>query len=183
MFKKHGGKIAMALIALLVGGFLAVGTVPALAAGFGNGNGNGKGVCSGSGIGRNSGSLAATVADVLGISRNDLAAARQAGKSLNDIAAEKGVGPDQLADSVLAKRQQNLAQALQDQKITQEQYNQCVQQMKDNIEKNLARTATGPNGRGNSAKVNRAAGQGNGPQNGRGSGNCTAENCSGICRR
>lgn len=181
MLKKHGGKIAMALIALLVGGFLVVGTVPALAAGFGNGNG--QGVCSGLGIGRNGGSLAATVADVLGISRTDLGTARQAGKSLNDIAADKGVGQEQLVNSVLAKRQQNLAQALQDQKITQEQYNQCVQQMKENIEKNLARTATVPNGKGNGAKMGKGQGQGNGSQNGRGAGNGTGPNCTGICQR
>lgn len=181
MLMKHGGKIAMALVALLVGGFLVVGTVPALAAGFGNGNG--QGVCSGLGIGRNGGSLAATVADVLGISRTDLSAARQAGKSLNDIAVEKGVGQEQLVNSVLAKRQQNLAQALQDQKITQEQYNQCVQQMKENIEKNLARTETGPNGKGKGAKMGQGKGQGNGSQNGRGAGNGAGGICNGDCRR
>ncbi|MEQ8175386.1 MAG: hypothetical protein ABRQ26_10015 [Syntrophomonadaceae bacterium] len=181
MLKKHGGKIAMALIALLVGGFLVFGTVPAFAAAFGNGNG--QGLCSGLGVGRNGGSLAATVTDILGISRNDLAVARQAGKSLNDIAVEKGVGQEQLLNDVLAKRQQNLAQALQDQKITQDQYNQCVQQMKENIEKNLARTATGPNGTGNGSKMGRGQGQGNGPQNGRGAGNCSGVNCNGICQR
>lgn len=181
MLKKHGGKIAMAFIALLVGGLLVAGTVPVLAAGFGSGNG--QGVCSGSGIGRNGGSLAATVADVLGLSRSDLAAARQAGESLNDIAVEKGVSHDQLVSSMLARRQQNLAQALKDQKITEEQYNQCVQQMKENIEKNLARTATGPNGKGDAAQMKRGQRPGNGPQNGRGTGTCTAQNCNGICRR
>lgn len=176
MLKKHGAKIAIALIALLVGGFLVIGSVPAIAAGFGNGNGNAQGLCSG--MGRNSGSLAATVADILGISINDLAAARQTGKSLNDIASEKGMSQEQLVDSVLAKRQQSLAQALQDQKITQDQYNKCVQQMKENIEKNLARTDIGPNSKG---KVK--MGQGNGPRPGRGAGYCTGLNCNGVCQR
>lgn len=171
----------MAFIALLVGGFLVVGAVPALAAGFGNGNA--QGICSGMGMGRNGGSLAATVTDLLGISKSDLAAARQAGKSLNDIASEKGVSQEQMVNNVLAKRQQNLAQALQEQKITQEQYNQCVQQMKENIEQNLARTETGPNGKGNGSKMGQGQGQGNAPKAGRGAGNCTGLNCNGICQR
>lgn len=181
MLKKQGTKIAMALIALLVGGFLVVGTIPALAAGFGNGNGSGLGVYSG--MGRNGGGLASTATDILGISRTELASARQAGKSLNDIATDKGISQEQLVNSVLVKRQENLAQALQEQKITQEQYNQCVQQMKENIEKNLARTETGPSGKGNGAKMNQGQGRGNGTQTGRGAGNCTGLNCNGICQR
>ncbi len=172
MFKKNGGRIVAALAILLVGGLLLTGTVPAFAAG--NGVGNGKE------MGRNGNSLVGIVSDVLELSRADLASERQAGKSLLDIAAEKGFDKDQLVESVLAKRQANLEQALKDNKISEEQYNQCVQEMEENIEKNLSRTEVGPNGngKGNSNANANANGKGQGLRNGPGQGKGTAS-CNG----
>jgi len=183
MFKKNGGKIAAVLAILLVGGLLLTGAVPAFAAN--NGFGTGKGMAAG--LGRNGGSLAVIVSDVLGMSRTDLAAERQAGKTLFDIAAEKGVGQDQLVESVLAKRQAGLQQALNDNKISEEQYNQCVQAMKENIEKNLSRVETGPNGAGKGKANGQGKGQGlnNGNGQGRGAANSygNGQGLRGACPR
>lgn len=161
MSKKKGSKGLLAVAALLVIGLLFAGVIPVMASG--NGWGNGRGAGNAAVIGNNN-SLADIVSNTLGISRFDLAQERQAGKSLLDIAAEKGVAEDQLITSLMEQRQQRLDQALQDQKITQQQYDQCLQTMRNNLESNLSRTATGPNGMG--------AGQGAGKSMGNGTGRC-----------
>ncbi|MGE5421969.1 MAG: hypothetical protein ACM3QW_01800 [Ignavibacteriales bacterium] len=151
MFKTNFyGKAKPWLAVILVAVILLAGAGSALA--FGNGAGTGQGL----GIGRTIGSLADQVASFLGISRQDLASDRQAGKSLADIAASKNVSQTELTDKMLETRMAALKQALADGKITQAQYDTCVQNMKQNIEKNVTRTTVGPNGNG------QGRGQGNG---------------------
>lgn len=170
MVKKPGTKIVLGIAILLVTGLLFTGVIPVMASGLGAGN------CStaGFGMGRNGGSLADIVSTTLGMSREDLAQERQGGKSLLEIAGEKGISTDQVKAAILEKRQANLNQALQDQKITQEQYDQCIQAMEANIDKNLNRTETGPNGKGAGYGMGGGKGQGQrGSQNG--------GTCSGQC--
>lgn len=170
MFKTNFyGKAKPWLAVTLIAVVLLAGAGSALAAG--NGIGTGQGL----GIGRTIGSLADQVANFLGISRQDLAADRQAGKSLADIAASKNVSQAQLTDKMLETRMAALKKALADGKITQAQYDTCVQNMKQNIEKNVTRTAVGPNENG------QGRGQGNG-QGRRGQmGNGGRMGCGGQC--
>jgi hypothetical protein len=166
MLKKPGSKVLIVLAALLVSGLLIAGAVPVMA----SGNGAGVGNCQGAGMGRSGGSLADIVSQTLGISRADLAGERQAGKSLVDIATEKGVNQEQLTKAVLEKKQEILKQALQENKITQAQFDQCTLQMSERVSQNLTRSEVGPNGQGNgqgqAAQKNRGNGQGMGSGSG-----------------
>lgn len=168
MLKKPGSKVLIVLAALLVTGLLVAGVVPVMAAG--NAGGAGVGNCQGVGMGRAGGSLADIVSQTLGISRADLASERQSGKSLVDIAAEKGINQEQLIQSVLEKRQEVLKQALEEKKITQAQYDQCSQQMSERVSNNLTRTEVGPNGQGNGQAQGVQKNGGNGKGNGSGAG-------------
>lgn len=168
MLRNRSNFKAVAVLMVIAALILAAGAFPVMA-GVNNQGAN----CAGTGIGRTGGSLIDTVADVLGVSRQDIAVERRAGKSLADIAAEKNMDKDQLLNTVLEQKQENLNQALNDGKITQEQYDQCSQLMKERTEQNLTRTDVGPNGQG--------AGKGKGMQGfSRGGGNGI---CSGNCQQ
>ena len=76
----------------------------------------------------------AVAAEVLGMSEEDLLAELQDGKSIADVAAEQGVDPQTIADAYVAQVAENLAQAVADEKITQEQ----ADDMLSNIEEHAA---------------------------------------------
>ncbi|HWP95695.1 MAG TPA: hypothetical protein VN426_02515 [Syntrophomonadaceae bacterium] len=181
MLKKPGNRILIVLAALLVSGLLIGGAVPVMASGNAAGAGSGVGNCQGVGMGRSGGSMADIVSQTLGISRADLASERQSGKTLVDIAAEKGVNQEQLTQSVLEKRQETLKQALDEEKITQAQYDQCSQQMSERVSKNLTRSEVGPNGQGNGQgqgqgmQKNGGNGKGNGSGAGQRMGRCNCQ--------
>jgi hypothetical protein len=185
--------LAGALVAALLGGLLLVG-VPAVKA-FADGNQTGGKAGKGYGMqmGRNYGSMSTNVAEFLGISQEDLQAARQSGKSLVQIAAEKGKSEQQLVDYVIGQRSDWLDQMVSDGRITQEQADQRTQQMTEQVKENLSRTEVGPNPSGNAAgKGNRAAGEctgagmgkalGSGQSNGGGQGLCNGNGPgTGVC--
>lgn len=167
MLRKFGWKTAL-IVTVLVGVALVAGSVPALASTAASNPATypAPGIC------RTGRTLADIVCDVLGISQQDLIQERQAGKSLLDIAEAKNVDKDQLVKAVMEKRQEQLDQALQDKKITREQYDQCLQTMQQRLEKNLARQP-GRNGKGQ--------GIGNGLCFGNGQGNGGGRGCRANC--
>jgi len=61
------------------------------------------------------------IIDLLGLTPGQLLDARTAGKSLLDIAKEKGITEQQLVDAMVAERKTALDQAVKDSKLTQEQ--------------------------------------------------------------
>jgi polyhydroxyalkanoate synthesis regulator phasin len=137
----------------------------------------GKGAGMGEGLGQ--GGMGSNVAEFLGISQEDLRAARQAGQSLVQVAAEKGISEQQLLDYMLAQRGAQLDQLVTDGKITQEQADQHKQLMTERIKENINRTNIGPNraeGRGLKAG---GMGAGMGKGLGRGQGNCGGQ-CNGT---
>jgi hypothetical protein len=149
------------VIASLLGGLLLVG-VPAVKA-FAVGNQSGRQSVQGNGLkmGQNYGSMSTNVAGFLGISQEDLQAARQSGKSLAQIAAEKGKSEQDLVDYVIDQRSDWLDQLVSDGRITQEQADQRIQQMTEQVKENLNRTEVGPNPSGSAAgKGNKAGGEG-----------------------
>jgi hypothetical protein len=159
------------VIASLLGGLLLVG-VPAVKA-FAVGNQSGRQSVQGNGLkmGQNYGSMSTNVAGFLGISQEDLQAARQSGKSLAQIAAEKGKSEQDLVDYVIDQRSDWLDQLVSDGRITQEQADQRIQQMTEQVKENLNRTEVGPNPSGSAAgKGNKAGGEGIGAGMGKGLG-------------
>jgi hypothetical protein len=73
----------------------------------------------------------AIAAEALGMTADELLAELQGGKSIADVANERGVDPQTIADSILASMKDNLAQAVADGKITQEQADQMLSRMEE----------------------------------------------------
>jgi len=72
-------------------------------------------VCGGAGV------VSDAVTNLLGMSQEQIYTERQAGKSLADIAKEKGVTDQQLIDAMTAGQQQVIEQAVKDGRLTQAQ--------------------------------------------------------------
>jgi hypothetical protein len=160
------------VIASLLGGLLLVG-VPAVKA-FAAGNQSGRQSGQGFGLkmGQNYGSMSTNVAEFLGISQEDLQAARQSGQSMVQIAAENGKSEQDLVDYVIGQRSDWLDQLVSDGRITQEQADQRIQQMTDQVKENLNRTEIGPSPSGSAVgRGNRAAGECTGAGMGKALGN------------
>lgn len=164
--------LASAVVLTLIGGVLLVGVPAVKAFAAGNQSGGKAGQGYGLQIGRNFGSMSANVAQFLGISQEDLKADRQSGKSMVQIAAEKGISEQELVDYVIGQRSAQIDQMVSDGKITQEQADQHEQLMTERVKENLNRTEVGPNRSGNAAdRGNKAAGEGMGKGMGKGLGN------------
>lgn len=160
--------LAGAVVATLLGGVLLVGVPAVKAFAVGNRSGIQSGQGYGLHMGRNNGSMTTNVAQFLGISQEDLQADRQAGQSLVQIAAEKGVSEQQLVDYVISQRSTQIDQMVNDGRITQEQADQHKQVMSERVKENLNRTEVGPNRSGNAAgRGNKAAGEGTGTGRGK----------------
>ena len=72
-------------------------------------------VCQGAGV------VSDAIAELLGMTQEEIYAERLEGKTLSEIAAEQGVTDQQLIDAMLAGQQEVIAQAVADGRLTQEQ--------------------------------------------------------------
>lgn len=97
------------------------------------------------GLGRSNGGMVSAVAEFLGIDVSDLIAGRQSGKSMVQIAEEKGKGGQELVDYVVGQRSEQIDRLVTDGKITQEQADLHKQLMTTRVETSLNRTDLGPN--------------------------------------
>jgi len=93
----------------------------------------------GLGLGRmNSGSnMKAVIAESLKMTPEELFRARQAGKSVAELAKEKKVNLDELKDKILAKRTEQLTELVKKGSITKEQQAQKLERIKANIDYQL----------------------------------------------
>lgn len=166
--------LASAVVLTLLGGILLAGVPAVKAYAAGNQPGGKSGQGYGLQMGRNFGSMAANVAQFLGISLEELKADRQSGKSMVQIASEQGVSEQELVDYVIGQRSTQIDQMVTNGRITQEQAGQHEQLMAERVKENLNRTDVGPNGSGNGGRGNKGAGEvagigmGKGPKNGQG---------------
>ena len=121
-------RISMSGIAVIVAlvGVLAISSV-AFAQGPGGKGPDGQGTAGnecGGVIGRQGGSansMVSVAADLLGMERADLVAELQAGKTIAQVAEGLGVDPQTIVDAFIAIRTENLAEAVANGCITQEQ--------------------------------------------------------------
>lgn len=127
-------------------------------------------------IGRMGTSMIDSISKFLGLTSDEVRTERQSGKSLTDIASDKGVSKDKLLDQMLKERKVQLDALVKDGKLTQEQADQYLAQMKERMGTMVDRTETGrPDfapGRG------QGMGQGQGQGRGRGAG-MQGGNCGG----
>lgn len=143
---RRSKSILVAVLAVVLA--LAV-AVPAFAATYGAGAsgpdiancGQGRGPMMGAGV-----RGIDTAAEALGMDVADLAAERQAGKSLAEIAASKGVSTDSLISALLAAREAALDEAVASGRITQEQADYMLEHMSENIADHIDDTEVGPRG-------------------------------------
>ena len=155
--------LAGTLVMLLAGTALAAGPVTPPAQGFGPGMGMrataagsmapdadhpcGMGAGMAGEQGRGAPAWAGqpdAVADLLGMKAEDIQAARQAGKSLAQIADDKDISEDKLISTILGAKKAILDKLVADGKLTQAQMNLMVEQMQTQVKTMVERTTVGP---------------------------------------
>ena len=80
----------------------------------------------------------AVIAQALGVTEDELRTAFQDGKSVADVATEKGVSLDTVVNAVIADETTRLAQAVTDGKLTQEQADQRLADLSTNLPDRLS---------------------------------------------
>jgi transposase len=123
-----------------------------------------KGGKGGPGFGR--GANSAAIAKALGITEAELRTEVQTGKTIAQIAQAKGVSLNTVVDAVVAAETERLKQAVTDGRITQEQADAKIEQLKTNLPQMFQQTLPlpgkrGPGGRGllpNNAPAQQPAG-------------------------
>ncbi|GAV25388.1 hypothetical protein ciss_13210 [Carboxydothermus islandicus] len=122
-------------------------------------------------LGQTFGSMRDSIAKFLGIDTTTLITERQSGKSLAQIAQEKGKSETDLVNFIVKERTAQLDQLVKDGKITQAQADLAKSQMVERVKANINKTTVGGNGYGKG----RSMGQGKGQFKGQGRGQ--AGNC------
>ena len=84
------------------------------------------------------------VLTLLGMTREQVATERQAGKSLVQIAATKGINEQQLVKTILDAKKADLDALVKSGKLTQAQADQMYQNMQQQVPQAVNRTTTGP---------------------------------------
>lgn len=82
-------------------------------------------------------------ATALNISADDLRAELQAGKSIADVAAEKGVSLDTVKAQITSDAQARLDEAVANGKITQERADQAMTKLTENLDEILSKSKQG----------------------------------------
>lgn len=100
------------------------------------------------GVCRGIGSMGAAIADLFGMTPDELADARNDGQSLADLAEEEGVDQQSLVDTMLAERKEMLAQAVANGRLTQEQADAMLERMTTRVQERVEDPSVGPRGNG-----------------------------------
>lgn len=146
------------LAALLAGTAMAAGPATSAAQGYGQGYGPGNsaanveaGTCMGAGVAgmmrRGAPEWAGAteeVATLLEMTTDEIQAERQAGKSLVQIAAAKGVGEETLIKTIIDAKKVDLAKLVADGKLTQAQMDLMVERMQTQVKTMVERVNVGP---------------------------------------
>jgi hypothetical protein len=150
------------MAALVAGTALAAGPATHRAQGFGPGNGMGTwntqdtapnaaspcGMAAGGMVRRGApewaGGATEEIAALLGMTEDQIQAERQAGKSLVQIAASKGISEETLISTIIDAKKADLAQLVADGKLTQAQMDLMVEHMQTQVKAMVERTNVGP---------------------------------------
>lgn len=125
--------------------------------------GSGAGMGTRGMMGKNfAGAMPEVIAEELGMTVDELQAARNEGKSVADLAEAKGVKVDALVAKMVESRKADLEQLVKDGKMTQEQMDTMLKNMESMMENAIERDTVGPVNGGKNGMMN----GGNGPMNG-----------------
>lgn len=91
-----------------------------------------------------SGNISEIIADELGVTLDELHAARYEGKSVAELANEKGINVDELVKKMIQSRKDDLEQAVTDGTLTQEQMDAMLANMEAQIKNAIERETVGP---------------------------------------
>lgn len=111
------------------------------------GLGYGMGMGRMGGWGGSQNSLVAVAAKVLGLNQTDLVTTLNSGKTIADVAKEKGIATDKIVDEFITSRAQSLKSAVDAKRITQAQADTMLATMKTNVTAQLSNKLT-PRGPG-----------------------------------
>ncbi len=98
------------------------------------------------------GSMLDDIAQVLGITEDELYQLRSSGKSIADIAKDKGISTEKITETILKEKKEQLDQLVKDGKITEEQRDYIMDLMDVNIKDAISNDDFGPAFRGNGAR-------------------------------
>ncbi len=124
-------KFGVLSMALVFGLFLAASVASA------QGPGQGPIGPGGRGFGGPQNSLVAIAAQVLGMDQSTLVATLNTGKTIADVAKEKGISTDKIVDAFLAPRAETLKNAVAAGRMTQAQADAMLATMKDHVSAQL----------------------------------------------
>lgn len=97
------------------------------------------------------GTMNGLIAEELGMTVEDFQAARTEGKTIAEIAKEKGISVKELVKAVIDSRKNELTQLVKEGKLTQEQMDNMLKNMETRMEQSFEQNGTGPmlgNGKG-----------------------------------
>jgi len=138
-----GKKTKRLIIALSVAAILALSIGTMAAAASPNGA-NGSGICCGQEVCLGGQSLCLdTASQLLGLTKEEIQAQRQEGKSLVQIAAASGVTEQQLVEAIMTAKQAEIQARITAGTLTQEQASLVLQQMEQNTVRAVNRTTIG----------------------------------------
>ncbi len=89
------------------------------------------------------GMMSDMIADLLGMSQEEIQTEREGGKSIAEIAQEKDINKEMLVNSMLEAKQQRFQEAVASGYLTQEQANEKVDWMKEKIERKVENSGRG----------------------------------------
>jgi len=140
MFRRVGKWVALATAGVLAAGVIGLGTVYAQGPNPARTPQPGCPVAGQGGLPmawRWGGSMLQTWANALGLQVQDLAAAIQSGKTVADVAKEKGLTIEAVVDKAIEARKAVVQQAVEAGRLTQAQADALLQQMRERMTENL----------------------------------------------
>lgn len=141
MFRRVGKWMVLATVAVLAAGVVGLSAVYAQGPNPARTPQPGCPVAAGGGLGLRMGArwggMLQTWADALGLKVEELAAAVQSGKSVADLAKEKGLTIEALVDKAIEARKAAVQQAVEAGRLTQEQADAMLQQMRERMTESL----------------------------------------------
>ena len=100
------------------------------------------------GFDREHGGMLDILAEVLDMTPEEIRAELEAGKTIAEIAADQGVALSDLVDALIAPRAEALAQAVENDRLTQEQADWLLEYMREGLEWRLSNNLFGFGGFG-----------------------------------
>ncbi len=129
-------KITIGLGIFVLTFMLAIGATSAMAADTTTDSNSYVGKC-GQTIQKGYGMISDVIADLLGVSHEEIQTERESGKSIAEIAQEKDVNKQMLVDSIIEAKQQRFQEAVASGYLTQEQADERMERKKEKIERKV----------------------------------------------